>query len=104
LETVIRELFNMITTSEQMRLKRMLEPDRYIIEVEFVKFIQLLHKISRIERNEAGPLSPGDAQLCDGLKFERDLSGRPKDYILMKLLDLTNEEYGKIQSTLEQTS
>lgn len=87
-----------------MRLKRLLEPDRYIIEVEFVKFIQLLHKISRIERNEAGPLSPGDAQLCDGLKFERDLSGRPKDYILMKLLDLTNEEYGKIQSTLEQTS
>jgi hypothetical protein len=84
----VNYLLSIVRKAEEAKLKRLLDPERFATENVFNHLIQDIEIASRNE-NGPGPVDAEDKHWVDRLKFHKEISGRPLDNQLSRLLGFT---------------
>ena len=96
-ERTINYLLTVVRKADEAKLKRLMEPTKFAIEIVFNHLIQDIEIASRNE-NGPGPLSQDDKYWIERLKFHKEVSGRTHENQLSKLLGYSVEDIQEFQT------
>ena len=91
-EHTIRCLLRIIRQQRELRLKQMMDADRYASQIEFIRLISDIREAARNESGGPLPLSMADQLQIDRLEHYKNLSCRTYESMLAQLLDISREE------------